>query len=94
MFWPLGECRCSNLPWSSATLMRNWLRSSSTRLRPLSMKLSNRLVNCAMRFRRSSKPKFILGRVSAIEGALAEERGGRMALVEREGSNMVVISES
>lgn len=46
-----------------------------------------------MRFRRSSKPKFMLGSVSAIEGALAVEKGGRIALVEREGSNMLVISK-
>lgn len=36
----------------------------------------------------------MLGRVSAIEGALAQERGGRMALVDSESSDMVVISES
>lgn len=51
--------------------MRNALRSSKTLFRPRSMKSSNRVVNCAMRSRRSLKPKSMLGRVSAIEGALA-----------------------
>lgn len=74
------------LPCSSATLSRNWLRSSSTLLRPLAMKSSNRSVKRAMRSRRSSNPKFMLGSVSAIEGPLAEAREGRMALVERDGS--------
>lgn len=32
------------------------------------------------------------GRESAIEGALLEERGGRMVLVEREGSKRVAIA--
>lgn len=36
--------------------------------------------------RRSSNPKFILGSESAIEGASAVVRGGRMPLVERDGS--------
>lgn len=40
-----------------------------------------------MRLRRSSNPKFILGSESAIEGASAVVRGGRMPLVERDGSN-------
>ena len=31
----------------------------------------------------------MLGSESAIEGAAAEERGGRMALVDSEGSNKV-----
>ena len=53
------------------------------------MKSSNRSVKRAMRSLRSSKPKLMLGRVSAIEGALAEERGGRMVLVETAGSNIV-----
>lgn len=61
--------------------MRNWLRSSSTRLRPCSMKASNFAVNLAMRSRSSSKPKLMLGRLSAIEGPT----GGR-PLVECEGS--------
>lgn len=55
------------------------------------MKVSKRTVNAAMRLRRSSKPKVMLGRESAMEGAVAEERGGRMALVEREGSKVVAI---
>lgn len=42
-----------------------------------------------MRSRSSSKPKLMLGRVSAIDGAEAEVRAGRMELVEREGSNTV-----
>ena len=50
------------------------------------MKASNRAVNWAMRLRRSSKPKFILGNESAIEGASADVRGGRMPLVDNEGS--------
>jgi len=33
----------------------------------------------------------MLGRESAIEGAIAEDSGGRMALVDREGSNIVDI---
>jgi hypothetical protein len=36
----------------------------------------------------------MLGSESAIEGALAEWRGGRIVLVEREGSNKVAIVES
>lgn len=44
-----------------------------------------------MRARRSSKPKFRAGRVSAIEGAEAVDRGGCMTEVEREGSKMVDI---
>jgi hypothetical protein len=48
--------------------MRNWLRSSRTRLRSRSMKASKRTVNLAMRSRKSSKPKFIDGRDSAIDG--------------------------
>ncbi len=42
-----------------------------------------------MRERRVSKPKFMGGRESAIEGASAVERGGRIALTEREGSKRV-----
>ena len=71
--------------------MRNWLRSSRTRLRPWAMKASKRSVNEDMRARRSSKPKFRLGRVSAMEGAVDVERGGRMAEVERLGSKRVDI---
>lgn len=45
-----------------------------------------------MRARRSSKPKFMGGRESAIEGAEEVERGARMALVDIEGSKSVDIS--
>jgi len=58
------------------------------------MNSSKRSVNRAIRSRRSSKPKFMLGSESAIEGALTEWRGGRIVLVEREGSNKVAIVES
>ena len=34
----------------------------------------------------------MFGRLSAIEGASADERGGRIALVDREGSNMAAIA--
>lgn len=78
------------LPCSSAMFMRNWLRSSSTRLRPSAMKWSNFWVNLAMRSRSSSNPKLMLGRVSAIE-VVGWGRGARIVLVEREGSNMVPI---
>ena len=71
--------------------MRNLLRSSRTCLRPLVMNSSNRSVKRAMRSRRSSKPKAMAGRVSAIEGASAVDSGARMALVEREGSKRVDI---
>lgn len=84
-----GQEQC--LPCSSATLSRNWLRSSSTRLRPLAMNSSNRSVKRAMRSRRSSKPKFILGSVSAIEGALAEAREGRVIEVDKDGSHIVAM---
>lgn len=67
------------------------MRSSKTRLRPASMKLSNLAVNFAMRSRSSSNPKLMDGSESAIEGACAEERGGRIAPVEREGSKAVAI---
>lgn len=53
--------------------------------------MSKRSVKAAMRARRSSKPKFIGGRESAIEGAEAVWRGARIALVERESSNIVDI---
>lgn len=53
------------------------------------MNVSNLSVKLAIRRRRSSKPKSIVGSESAIEGAAAEESGGRIALVESEGSNMV-----
>ena len=56
------------------------------------MNSSNRSVKRAIRSRRSSNPKLIFGRLSAIEGASADEKGGRIALVDREGSNMVAIA--
>ena len=65
--------------------------SSRTCLRPLAMKSSNRSVKRVMRSRRSSKPKLMAGRLSAIEVASAVESGARMALVERDGSNRVDI---
>lgn len=55
------------------------------------MKLSNLTVNLAMRSRSSSKPKLMLGRESAIDGASADERGGRIVLVEREDSKALGI---
>ena len=55
------------------------------------MKSSNRSVKRAMRSRRSSKPKVMAGRVSAIEGASVVQSGMRMALVERDGSKRVDI---
>jgi hypothetical protein len=79
------------IPLSSVTFMRNWFLSSNTRFRPCSIKVSNLTVNFAMRSRSSSKPKLILGRESAIDGASAEESGGRIALVESEGSKTVDI---
>lgn len=83
MVW--GDC----LPWSSATFMRNWFLSSSTRLRPCSMKASNLAVNLAMRSRSSSKPKLMLGRVSASDGPPI---GGR--LVECDGSKTDAIVDT
>ena len=80
-----------DLPCSSATLMQNWFFSSRTCLRPLAMKSSNRSVKRAMRSRRSSKPKLMAGRLSAIEVASAVESGARMALVESDGSKRVDI---
>lgn len=53
------------------------------------MNSSNRSVKRAIRSRRSSKPKLIAGKLSAIEGASAEESGARMALVESDGSKRV-----
>ena len=55
------------------------------------MKSSKRSVKRAMRSRRSSNPKVMAGRVSAIDGASAVESGARMALVERDGSKSVDI---
>lgn len=56
-----------NIPLSSAAFMRNAFRSSSTRLRPRAMKLSNRVVKAAIRSLSSSNPKSTDGRLSAIE---------------------------
>lgn len=56
-------------PCSSATVTANWFLSSRTRFRPFSMNSSKRAVNLAMRSRSSSKPKLMLGRLSATEGA-------------------------
>ena len=77
-------------PCSSATFMRNWLRSFRTRLRPSAMKSSNRCVNFAMRSRNSSNPKLMLGRLSAVDSADVAERGTRI-VVERDGSKRVAI---
>ena len=68
--------------------MRNWLRSSNTRLRPFSMKSSKRAVNWFIRLRRSSKPKLIEGSWSAIDGVSCEE-ARRPALIN--GSNVVIL---
>lgn len=50
------------------------------------MNASNFVVNCVMRARRSSSPKLILGSWSAIDGASADWSGGRVPLIDREGS--------
>lgn len=55
------------------------------------MKASNLAVNWAMRLRRSSKPKLMLGSESAIDGASAEASGGRMPLVESDGSKEAIL---
>lgn len=52
---------------------------------------SKRSVKRAIRSRRSSKPKVMAGRLSAIEGTSAVESGARVALVERDGSKRVDI---
>lgn len=57
------------------------------------MNSSNRSVKRAIRSRRSSKPKLILGRVSAIEGVSGDGSVGRILLVERAGSKTAVIFE-
>lgn len=44
-----------------------------------------------MRSRNSSKPKLILGRESAMDGASAEDNGARIVLVDSDGSNAVAI---
>ena len=80
-----------DLPCSSATLILNWFFSSRTCFRPLAMNSSNRSVKRAIRSRRSSKPKLMAGRLSAIEVASAVESGARKALVERDGSKRVDI---
>lgn len=54
------------------------------------MKSSNRSVKLAIRWRRSSKPKWILGSESAIDGAAAE-RGGLILLDDRDCSNIVAM---
>lgn len=59
------------------------------------MKVSNLTVNLAMRSRRSSNPKLIEGRESAIEGAWTEERGGCMMLEESvESKSVAMLSNS
>lgn len=57
------------------------------------MKSSKRSVKLAMRSRRSSKLHVMLGRLDVIEeGAWADRRGGRIALlIESEDSNIVAI---
>lgn len=55
------------------------------------MKVSNLSVKRAMRSRRSSKPKLMLGSESAIEGASAVSNEGRNAFVDAEGSNIVAM---
>lgn len=57
------------LPCTLATLILNRFRSSSTFLRPLSMKSSKRALNSDMRMRRSSKLKLSWGRF--VAGLLA-----------------------
>lgn len=71
--------------------MRNWLRSSRTRLRLCSIKASNLTVNFCMRSRSSSKPKFVFGSESAIEGA-AVDIGALLRLCDIEGSNAAMIA--
>lgn len=90
----LGGFNYRLIPSYSARLMWNWFRSSKSRLRPRSMNASNFTVNCAMELRKSSNPKLMLGNESAIDGASAEARGGRMPLVESDGSNEEVISDN
>jgi hypothetical protein len=53
------------------------------------MNVSNLTVNLAILSRSSSNPKLMLGRESAIEGASAEESGGRIMLVDSDGSKAV-----
>lgn len=51
------------------------------------MNASKLALNWAIRFRRSSNPKLMLGSESATDGASALARGGLMPLVESDGSN-------
>lgn len=55
------------------------------------MKVSNLSVKRAMRSRRSSKPKLMLGSESAIEGVSTVSDEGRIALVDAGSSNIVAI---
>ena len=55
------------------------------------MKMSNLSVNRAIRSRRSSNPKLILGKESAIEGASAVSNEARIALADKDGSNIVAM---
>jgi len=59
-------------------------------LRLCSMKASNLTVNLFMRSRSSSKPKFVFGSESAIEGAAADI-GALLRLCDSEGSNAAMI---
>jgi hypothetical protein len=77
-----------SIPWSSATFMRNWLRSSNTRRRPFSIKASKRAVNWFMRLRKSSKPKLIEGSWSAMDSASWDEA---RIVVLSEGSKVVMV---
>lgn len=45
-----------------------------------------------MRSRSSSKPKLMLGRVSAMDGVVVELNGARMVLAERDGSKRDAIA--
>lgn len=54
------------------------------------MKASNLAVNLAMRSRKSSKPKLMLGRVSATDGPTGA-MVCRLPLAENDGSNAVAI---
>lgn len=46
-----------------------------------------------MRVRKSSKPKLMLGSESAIEGASADASGGRVPLVDSDGSNEDILAD-
>lgn len=71
--------------------MRNWLRSSKTRFLPCSINASNFELNLLMRSRNSSNPKLMLGRESAMDGAVADIGGRLLRLEESEGSNAELI---